>query len=176
MIDELISKRYANALSSFKKKLPQSLVLLNRLSEVLADKDISSVISSPMVSSKLKTEMIISSLGEGVDNTLINFIKILGENRRLDLIPIITKLLNREQQVISNEYEGILQSASIIDDESVTNLEETLKRYTGATIKLTQESTELDGLKVVIDDLGIEVNFSKQRVKEQLIDFITKSL
>jgi F-type H+-transporting ATPase subunit delta len=27
-----------------------------------------------------------------------------------------------------------------------------------------------------VDDLGIEVNFSKQRVKEQLIDFIKKSL
>ncbi|MFK5974954.1 MAG: F0F1 ATP synthase subunit delta [Sulfurovum sp.] len=176
MIDELISKRYANALSSFKKELPNSLVLLNTLSEVLADKDISSVISSPMVSNKHKTEMILSALDESADNTLINFIKILGENRRLDLIPVITKLLNREQQVISNEYEGILQSNSTIDEVSVANLEETLKRYTGATIKLTQESTELDGLKVVIDDLGIEVNFSKQRVKEQLIDFITKSL
>jgi F-type H+-transporting ATPase subunit delta len=31
-------------------------------------------------------------------------------------------------------------------------------------------------LRVSVDDLGIEVNFSKQRVKEQLIDFIKKSL
>ena len=55
-------------------------------------------------------------------------------------------------------------------------MEKTLKKYTGSTIKLTQEKTDLDGLRVSVDDLGIEVNFSKQRVKEQLIDFIKKSL
>ncbi|HEO99316.1 MAG TPA: F0F1 ATP synthase subunit delta, partial [Epsilonproteobacteria bacterium] len=43
-------------------------------------------------------------------------------------------------------------------------------------IKLDQEKSDLDGLRVTVDDLGIEVNFSKQRVKEQLIDFIKKSL
>ena len=176
MIDELIAKRYANALSSLKNKLPENLVLLNTLSEALADKNIEAVITSPMVSNEQKTEMILSALDKSADGSLVNFIKILGDNRRLDLIPAITKLLNREQQVISNEYEGILQSASTIDDESIANLEDTLKKYTGSTIKLTQETTELDGMKVVVDDLGIEVNFSKQRVKEQLIDFITKSL
>ncbi len=176
MIDELIAKRYANALSSLEKKLPKNLVLLNILSEALGDQEIQSVIVSPMVSNEQKTEMILSALDKSADSSLINFIKILGENRRLDLIPAITKLLNRDQQVISNKYEGVLQSSSTIDDESIANLEETLKRYTGSTIKLTQEHTELDGMKVVVDDLGIEVNFSKQRVKEQLIDFITKSL
>ena len=51
-----------------------------------------------------------------------------------------------------------------------------LKKYTGSTIKLTQTQSEVEGIRVAVEDLGIEVNFSKQRVKEQLIDFITKSL
>jgi len=55
-------------------------------------------------------------------------------------------------------------------------LESSLKSYTGSTIKLTHKKSDLDGIKVTVDDLGIEVNFSKERVKEQLIDFITKSL
>lgn len=176
MIAELIAKRYANALSSLSKKLPKNLQVLNVLSEAIEDKDIQSTLKSPMLSNEQKTEMILGALDNTADISLINFIKILGENRRLDLIPAITKLLNREQQVISNNYDGILQSTSELDEDTLSNLEETLKRYTGSTIKLTQEKTELDGLKVLVDDLGIEVNFSKERVKEQLIDFITKSL
>ena len=175
-MEELIAKRYAQALSSVSKDLPGILEVLNVLSEVISSSEIQSTLASPIISSETKTAMILSALGENVDGSLVNFIKILGENRRLDLIPAITKVLNTDQQRVSNEYEGVLKSASSLDEAALANLEETLKKYTGSTIKLRQEKSDLDGLRVSVDDLGIEVNFSKQRVKEQLIDFIKKSL
>ena len=174
-MEELIAKRYAQALSSVSKDLPGILEVLNVLSEVISNSEIKSTLTSPIISSESKTAMILSALSDD-DITLVNFIKVLGENKRLDLIPAITKVLNSDQQRVSNEYEGVLQSASSLDEATLANLEETLKKYTGSTIKLTQEKTDLDGLRVSVDDLGIEVNFSKQRVKEQLIDFIKKSL
>ncbi len=174
-MEELIAKRYAQALSSVSKDLPGILEVLNVLSEVISSSEIKSTLTSPIISSESKTEMILSALSDD-DKTLVNFIKILGENRRLDLIPAITKVLNSDQQRVSNEYEGVLKSASSLDEAALANLEETLKKYTGSTIKLTQEKSDLDGVRVSVDDLGIEVNFSKQRVKEQLIDFIKKSL
>ena len=174
-MEELIAKRYAQALSSVSKDLPGILEVLNVLSEVISSSEIKSTLISPIISSESKTEMILSALSDD-DATLVNFIKILGENRRLDLIPAITKVLNSDQQRVSNEYEGVLKSASSLDEAALANLEETLKKYTGSTIKLRQEKSDLDGVRVSVDDLGIEVNFSKQRVKEQLIDFIKKSL
>ena len=174
-MEELIAKRYAQALSSVSKDLPGVLEVLNVLSGVVSSSEIKSTLRSPIISSENKTEMILSAVGDE-DMTLVNFIKILGENGRLDLIPAITKVLNSDQQRVSNEYEGVLKSASSLDEATLANLEETLKKYTGSTIKLTQEKSDLDGVRVSVDDLGIEVNFSKQRVKEQLIDFIKKSL
>lgn len=174
-MEELIAKRYAQALSSVSKDLPGIVEVLNVLSEVISSAEIKSTLISPIISSESKTEMILSALSDD-DSTLVNFIKVLGENKRLDLIPAITKVLNTDQQRVSNEYEGVLKSTSSLDEATLANLEETLKRYTGSTIKLTQEKTDLEGLRVSVDDLGIEVNFSKQRVKEQLIDFIKKSL
>ncbi len=174
-MEELIAKRYAKALSSVSKDLPGLLEVLNVLSEVVKSTEIKSTLTSPIISSEDKTAMILSALGDG-DATLVNFIKILGENGRLDLIPTITKVLNSDQQRVSNEYEGVLKSASLLDEAELANLEGTLKKYTGSTIKLTQEKGDFDGVRVSVDDLGIEVNFSKQRVKEQLIDFIKKSL
>jgi F-type H+-transporting ATPase subunit delta len=174
-MEELIAKRYAQALSSVSKDLPAMLEVLNVLSEVTSSPEIRSTLISPIISSEQKTAMILSAVSDD-DNILVNFIKVLGENKRLDLIPAITKVLNSDQQRVSNEYEGVLKSASLLDEAALGDLEETLKKYTGSTIKLTQEKTDLEGLRVSVDDLGIEVNFSKQRVKEQLIDFIKKSL
>jgi len=175
-MEELIAKRYAAALSSVVKDLPSVLSVLNVLSEVISTSEVKLALTSPIVANEKKTEMILSALGKDVDTYLVNFIKILGENSRLDLIPAITKVLNSDQQRVANEYEGVLKSSSTLDAKALAELEASLKKYTGASIKLTQEKTDLDGLRVSVDDLGIEVNFSKQRVKEQLIDFIKKSL
>jgi len=175
-MEELIAKRYAQALSSVVKDTSTVLETLNVLSESITDTKVKIALVSPVLSAAKKTEMILSAVGNDTDTLLLNFIKILGENNRLDLIPAITKVLNADHQRTLNKYEGIVRSASLLDDKALSNLEATLKKYTGSTIKLTQKKTDLDGLRVSVDDLGIEVNFSKQKVKEQLIDFIKKSL
>lgn len=175
-MEELIAKRYAKALSSVSKDVASIAEVLNVLTEAIGAEEIKSALTSPIIASEKKTEMILSTLGDKADSTLVNFIKILGENKRLDLIPAIAKVLNADLQKESNQYEGVLKSKELLGEDELGKLEKTLKKYTGSKIKLTQEKTDLDGLRVSVDDLGIEVNFSKERVKEQLIDFIKKSL
>ena len=175
-MEELIAKRYVKALSSVSNDISVIADVLNVLTEAISAPEVQTVLHSPMVNAEKKTEMILSALGDNAGTTLVNFIKILGENKRLDLIPAIAKVLNADLQKVANKYEGVLKSKETLDAKALGELEETLKKYTGSTIKLTQEASDLDGLRVSVDDLGIEVNFSKQRVKEQLIDFITKSL
>lgn len=175
-MEELIAKRYSHALTSVCTNMADVLEALNSLSEVVSKAEIQTALTSPIVSNAQKTEMVLATLGENADVSLINLIKILGENKRLNLIPAITKVLNSDQQRLLNAYEGVVKSASPLDEKALEELEGTLKTYTGSSIKLTQEKTDLEGLRVSVDDLGIEVNFSKQRVKEQLIDFIKKSL
>jgi F-type H+-transporting ATPase subunit delta len=175
-MEELIAKRYATALSSVSKDVASIVGVLNVLTEAINNNEVKTALTSPIIAAEKKTEMILSTLDKKADVTLVNFIKVLGENKRLDLIPAITKVLNADLQRESNQYEGVLKSKETLGDKELSKLEKTLKKYTGSTIKLTQEKTDLDGLRVSVDDLGIEVNFSKERVKEQLIDFIKKSL
>jgi len=177
-MEELIAKRYVQALLSLTKAEDRDDLAdtLNSLSASLLDNKISEMIASPIISSDLKVNTILQSLGKDVDSKFINFIKILGENKRLSLIPVISTIVNAQIQKELNEYSGIIKSRESLDEASIGELEDTLKRYTGSTIKLTQEDSTLDGLRVEVEDLGIEVNFSKERVKEQLIDFIKKSL
>jgi F-type H+-transporting ATPase subunit delta len=75
-----------------------------------------------------------------------------------------------------NQYKGIVVSNEALSQASLDSLQETLAKYTGSKIELAQESGTIDGLKVSVEDLGIEANFSKDKVKQELIDFIKKSL
>ena len=163
-MEELIAKRYAQALSSVSKDIKGISEVLNVLTEAVSSEEVMTALTSPVVSSEKKTDMILSAISDD-DTTLVNFIKILGENKRLDLIPAIAKVLNADLQKESNKYKGVLKSNKKLDKEELHKLEETLKTYTGSTIKLKQEKTDFDGLRVSVDDLGIEVNFSKKRVK-----------
>ena len=90
-MEELIAKRYVNALSSVSKDIAGIADVLNVLTEAISTPEVQTALNSPMVSTETKTEMILSTLGEGADSTLVNFIKILGENKRLDLIPSVAK-------------------------------------------------------------------------------------
>jgi len=177
-MEELIANRYVNALvdiTSNEQRVDFSLVL-STIATLFSDAKIAERLTSPLITSEQKTSFVLNGLGEDCDVKLQNFIKIIGENGRLDLIPAIAKKLNQAIQKETNEYEGVVTSSNTLGDAELAELEASLKKYTGSTIKLTQAQSELDGIKVSVEDLGIEVNFSKQRVKEQLIDFITKSL
>jgi len=176
-MEELIAKRYVNALSSVASSEQKAVYseVLTAIATLLDDESVAEKLTSPLISSSDKTAFVLDGI-KGSDSNLENFIKILGENGRLNLIPTIAKSLNQELQKESNIYDGIVTSSNTLSDEDIANLQESLKKYTGSTVNLTQVESDLEGIKVTVEDLGIEVNFSKQRVKEQLIDFITKSL
>jgi len=97
-MEELIAKRYATALSSVSKDVSSIVEVLNVLTEAIDNSEVKTALTSPIVSAEKKTEMILSALGKKADTTLVNFIKVLGENKRLDLIPAITKVLNADLQ------------------------------------------------------------------------------
>ena len=178
-MEELIANRYVNALlanTKTKKQRADFSALLSELSRIFDDAKVVETLSSPLVSRSDKTSFILDALPAESDSKIQNFIKILGENGRLDLLPVIGKVMNQAIQKENNKYEGIVSSSTKLKPAELKELQESLKTYTGSTIKLKQETSDIDGIKVSVEDLGIEVNFSKQRVKEQLIDFITKSL
>jgi F-type H+-transporting ATPase subunit delta len=176
-MEELIAKRYVNALSevaSSEQKIAYSEIL-SAIAGLFKDEKVAERLTSPLISSSQKTAFVLDGI-KGADSNLENFIKILGENSRLDLIPTIAKSLKQELQKESGQYEGVVTSSNTLSDSDIADLQDSLKKYTSSSIKLTQQKSDLEGIKVTVEDLGIEVNFSKQRVKEQLIDFITKSL
>ncbi|MBN2825013.1 MAG: F0F1 ATP synthase subunit delta [Campylobacterales bacterium] len=177
-MEDLVAGRYVKALldAAPENKKAEYIETLNALSDAFTASNIAAILESPIVSSEDKLSMVMDALGSNVDDKMSNFIKILADKKRLALIPNITSIINMQIQKESNEYKGIVISNEALSETSLKSLEETLAKYTGSNIELSQTTGDVDGMKVSVEDLGIEVSFSKDRVKQQLIDYIKKSL
>jgi F-type H+-transporting ATPase subunit delta len=133
------------------------------------------ILNSPYVKIENKVNLVLSILDTKQQN-LINLIKLLGEKKRLNLIPLISKELDRVISKNSNSYNGVLYSGSKLDSKIAVTLEKKLSDSSKNKINLVQKIREEDGVVVSSDTLGIEIGFSKNKMKSQLIEHIIKAI
>ena len=177
-MNELIAKRYARALMEItpEKELQEQLAFLRELLEVFKDKKHYEIIVSPLVSNARKFELLIAPLRDRLDQKLFRLLEVMSEKGRLELLPDLEAILAFELKKRSNRFEGTVEVDEPLEDEDVKRLENVLENYSGAEITLTQSESKGDGLKVTVVDLGLELGFSKTRLKSDLLDFIQKAL
>jgi len=177
-MDKLIAKKYAKALmeSGDDAAVNQRLSVLGGVAEALNNPRVMTLITSPLVSKKDKADLIVSTLGGKADDVLTRLVELMAEKNRLELIPQMVEMIAFEQKKASNRFEGVIYSDETLSKDAVEKLEASLEKYSGATIALTQEKNDQDELKVEVEDLGIELSFSRDKVKRALIDHIQKAL
>jgi len=174
---EAIGKKYIKALVSSvgDSGLSSASTALTSLASAFSSKKFLNIIGSSEVD-KTDKENFILSLLDNPDKKLTNFIKLLNENGRLADIPAMAKELQRQIAMKNNAYHGILISNFEVDAEQVADIEKKLGHKLGSTIKLENQVSDYPGLKVEIEDLGVEVGLSTARIKTQLAEHILKSL
>ena len=174
---DLVAKRYVKALTNGRDSFAINAISnqLNEISTAFADEKFNSIISSPEISSNAKISLVTSFTNE-LDSSLINFIKLLGEKRRLALLPFIAKELSTQLAKMNNSYVGVVYTNQELSNEYVTSIEEQFSNKFDVKLSLSQNVCNYDGIKVDIDGLGVEISFSKDRLKSQLIDHILKAV
>ena len=174
---ELVAKRYVKAIMSGKDT--DSLTAINNelktISTAFSDDKFLLIVTSTEVSTVDKVELILSFI-DGCSDTTKNLIKLLGDNKRLDIIPNIVKDLNKELAVLNNTYEGLVHTNKELSAEDMEKLNEQFAKKFDVNLKLTQNICDYNGIKVDIDGLGVEVGFSKERLKSQMIEHILKAV
>ena len=73
-------------------------------------------------------------------------------------------------------YDGIVYSDSDIDAKVVQDLSDGLSKRFDSKITLEFIKNDFDGIKVDVEDLGVEINFSKTRIDSQIIEHIVKAI
>ena len=175
---ELVAKRYAKALMEIEagKKIESFITALEGIASALEDPKAKEIIASPLVSSEDKVALITEALGKKADPVLVQLVKVMGEKDRLGLIPELASILKFEKKKESNSFVGQVESSNTLDEAELKSLEQALSKHSGAEIKLEQIKSDLNGVKVEVEDLGLELSFSKDRVKAALLDYIQKAL
>jgi F-type H+-transporting ATPase subunit delta len=176
MID-LVAKRYVKALMA-DRSVEDLTVIYNELktiSTAYGDDKFLHIIGSTEVAQSSKVDLILSFLDSCSDATK-NIVKLLGNNKRLDIIPSIVETLNKELSILNNTYEGIVYTNAELSSADMDKINAQFAQKLNVNLQLTQNVCDYDGIKVDIDGLGCEISFSKERLKSQMIEHILKAV
>jgi F-type H+-transporting ATPase subunit delta len=178
MSAELIAKKYAKVLIEIEKEgdLKSDLVALEALSKSLENGEVAEMITSPLVSNSQKFEIVVKPLEKKISKNLFSILEIMSQKGRLGITPILKDILSLELKKQSNAYEGEIEADKKLAKGDIKKLQEILSNYSGAKITLTQTNSKSDGLKVKVEELGLELNYSKSKLKNELLEFIQKAL
>jgi F-type H+-transporting ATPase subunit delta len=170
----LVAKRYVKALMG-RVDTVEIYTELAQISTAYASSKFLSIIESTHVRSSAKIGLILSFVQKS-NTVLTNIINLLEENKRLNIIPDIASEMEKELAHINNKYTGIIYTNNNISDEIISDLEKAFSKKLNTSLTLIQHNCDYNGIKVDIDGLGIEIAFSKERLKSQMINHILKAV
>lgn len=178
MQQELIAKRYIKPLFEMcdQNALENLSELLSTVAEAYNNDKFVHIMRSSQISSAAKTQLVLDMVAKAQSSVVNNLVKLLGENGRLALIPELADELKRAIARSKREYQGRIYSNSVVDSSSVETIAKDLGKKMGATISLKYVPSDYDGIRVEVDELNVEINFSKSRLNAQLVEHILKAI
>jgi F-type H+-transporting ATPase subunit delta len=132
--------------------------MIGALAQVAEDRRVQAAVADPALSDAQAAGVFISVLSGKLDGQAENFVRVLAENKRLELLPEI----HLQFEVLKNEREGVVEaevySAFDMNDAQVAELAQRLEKRTGRKVR-TRVKVDQDligGIKVVIGDKVID--------------------
>ena len=157
-MNTLVAKKYTKALVSALKdsEIKEAVALLGRIAKGFENAQFYNVINSPFVLKSKRFELILGIFGLDLtkDKKLVNFLKLLNEKNRLCEIP------NIYDELDSKDLESIRQK-----------LEQRLK----VKLYVSQKKSNIEGIKLFVDGMGVEGAFLKQSLTNGIKSHILKA-
>lgn len=177
-MEELIAKRYTKALTQGcdVETVKTMAEIFTALSSAFSDTKFKAIMHNPDISIDDKSAIILDAIKAANSDKVNNFIKLLAEHRRMGIIPAIARELDKNVADTTKTYEGVVYSDSDIDEKTMGELSDGLSKRFDASISLKSVKDDFNGIKVGVDGLGVEINFSKDRIDSQIIEHIIKAI
>ncbi|WP_415398120.1 F0F1 ATP synthase subunit delta [Sulfurimonas sp. CS5] len=177
-MEELIAKRYIKALkqSADVQTMENMTVVFSALAESFNDAAFIQIIDNPMVSKEQKLEILLAAVKPAKSEIINTLIKLLVEKNRTSIIPALAEGMRKDMADTNKTYSGVVYSDSDIDAKVIQDLTSGLSKKFDSNISLDFIKDDFNGIKVDVEDLGIEINFSKTRINNQIIEHIVKAI
>jgi F-type H+-transporting ATPase subunit delta len=177
-MEKLIAKRYIKAIkdSSNESSIKVVSAVFAVLAESFKDAKFIDIIHNPDIKQNQKSEILLSATKSLNSKEVDNLIKLLAENNRLNIIPAIVEEFRKDLASSTKTYTGVVYSSSVLDDKTIQDLSTGLSKKFDSTISLTFVKNDFNGIKVDVEDLGVNIDFSKSRITNQMIEHIIKAI
>jgi F-type H+-transporting ATPase subunit delta len=156
-----VARPYAEAafrLANAHSALAKWSGMIGALAQVAEDKRVRAAIADPALSDAQAAGVFISILSGKLDGQAENFVRVLAENKRLELLPEI----QLQFEALKNEREGVVEAdvytAFEMTETQIADLAQRLEKRTGRKVR-TQVKVDkelIGGIKVVIGDKVID--------------------
>ncbi|MEA3228937.1 MAG: F0F1 ATP synthase subunit delta [Campylobacterota bacterium] len=177
-MEELIAKKYIKAMThGLDIAVVKNMTLIfSTLADSFKDEEFVNIINNPYVDDNDKLVILLESVKAVKSNELDNFIKLIVENKRINIIPSIAEEMRKNLAKETKTYQGVVYSDTAIDKRTVNELGKGLSKKFDSKITLTFVKNDFSGIKVDVEDIGVEINFSKSRINTQMIEHILKAI
>jgi F-type H+-transporting ATPase subunit delta len=156
-----VARPYAQAAFNYateQQALREWSDMLALLAMVAADPDMVRVIESPQLTEKQLADLMVDICGDRLTDKGANFVRVLADNRRLELLPDIAALFEIQRQEAEGTIKAELVSAYPATDEQQALIIESLRRRLGKDIELScsTDAGLLGGAIIRAGDLVID--------------------
>ena len=177
----IIASRYAEALFQVGEESNSTEKLYNELKAVVdiinVNKEFSNILKSPIVSKEEKKTLITNIFGSTLDNEMLNFMKILADKDRLNLLANMEEAFKALLNDKNNILEGVAITAVPMNEGEVNELQAKLSAKYNKTVVLQNEvdKSKLGGVLVRLGNEEIDgtVKNRLDKMKEQLSQVIS---
>ena len=132
---ETIARPYAQAIYDHSKGWEKDL---GQLELALETSEVQQLIDSPKLAYKEKTEVFLSLFEGQIESKTSNFIKVLGESKRISLLPHISKEYRKLLSGTKGSSEVLITSAFELTDEQLKKVTDSLKGKYGDSLTVEQ--------------------------------------
>lgn len=147
-----------NAVSSYKKELDDVFSILNSIDNS------KEFFISVGISKNEKKELLDNSFRGKINNNTLNFLKLLIDKNRFNILNQIVHEFHRLCNVDLNIKEGIIEVPRILNDEDIKRLEESLSDNNRVVLIQKVNKSLISGFKIVFDDEVID-NSMKEKIR-----------
>jgi F-type H+-transporting ATPase subunit delta len=124
------------------ESLSQWQSMLSLASELTGDERVASALDSPSVSPAQAVDLISGVAGDHFNEGFNSFLSVLGENRRLSLLPEVTVLFQRLKQAAEKSLKVKVVAAIALSEDQLQRMNSALAKRFDCAIEL---DTEVDG-------------------------------
>lgn len=156
-----LARPYAKAAFEYalsEGKLADWSAMLNLIAQVATNKEVASLLKNPSLTSDDKAELLLNICQSKIDDQGRNFIKLLSEQSRLPLIPVIAGIYEAFKAEQEKSVEAVITSAFELQTEQQQLLVDALRKRLDREIILKVEIDKrlIGGVVIRTGDLVID--------------------